>query len=911
MKAVRPPASETHLRIISLLTGLVGFAIAGLLVVAYPDPEVEHSGWTAVVLAVGLLLLHTRPQRRARETGQSESIHLDEVLYVPLLAMLEPAHSLIVITAVTVGGAVAGRRNWVKTVFNVGQMIVSCSAGILVVYALSVTPSSTPSVRDTAAAMLGALVMTTLSAVSVAGIMSLAIGAPLRTLLSDILRQFVPWVGAITLGGIGTIATGANPVAGLLMAVVIMFVHRTNAATFRELTVRQHSERVRQAVVGLRSRTDPERVREDLLTAARELLGASRAEIVPEDEPEDPRTIGASLGQGERLVVSDRRGMEHWAAMDRETLTTLAGVAGDVLRSAEVIAQLRTITNSQSEAVIALDMTARISFANPAALQLLGAREQSDVLGKPIQEQLILRHRRRQIDFPSMVARQVVAQDADATLGPPDGDTLDIAYSVTPLRAKGAELGAVIVLRDVTERRAFQDELTRRALHDELTGLPNRRLLLDRLDHAIARAAGTGSQHGLLYLDLDRFKLVNDSYGHLVGDRLLIQLANRLLSCLSVADSVARMSGDEFVILVEDAPNLTHVTAIAERLLHALREPFDVDGHHIFMSASIGVGMTHEGVSRDELLATVDAAAYAAKATGRNGYCVTSDESVENTRARLDMEVRLRKGLDEDQLELHFQPIVAAVDGEVVGVEALVRWKSPQGGYLPPGQFVPLAEETGLIVPMGRWVLEQACRNARQWTADRPGRGPLTVSVNLSALQFSQHRLPEDVAETLALTGLPASQLVLEITETVLMSDTLATQATLDALHDLGVRVAIDDFGTGYSALSYLKKFRLDLVKLDRSFIEGLVTDPVDAEIANAVIRLSSALGIRTVAEGVESEEQREMLVRMGCPYIQGYLTARPMPSEQFLAFWDSHRVTPVVTAPAPVPVKESQTIWS
>ncbi len=887
----------------------MGLVSAVAIVLLYPDIEVEGGGWAAIAIAAFLVALHTRPERRIRETGQIEVVHLDEILFVPLLVLLMPWQSLVVTAIGSLAGSIAVRRDWVKTTFNLGQMLLACAAGILVVRALGSYPTATPNVPETIAGMLGAIVMTAVSAINVAAIMSYATGTPFRGLMRDASRQFVPWLGAVTLGGVATIAVGAYWLAAFLVVGVVMFVHRAYAATVRELNARRHAERVRQAVVGLRTRTAPEIVRDELVTSARELLGAGNAAILTEQEGDPPRSLSAPLGQGERLVVSDRRGMEVWDARDRETMTTLAGVAGDVLRSAELIAQLRTITNSQSEAVIALDMTARITFANPAALLLLGAREQDELLGEPIQERLVLRHRRRQVDFVSMVARQVVAQDADATLGPPDGDNLDIAYSVTPLRAKGAELGAVIVLRDVTERRAFQDELTRRALHDELTGLPNRRLLLDRLDHAMARSANTGSQHGLLYLDLDRFKLVNDSYGHLVGDRLLIQLSNRLLGCLSPADSVARMSGDEFVILVEDAPDITHVTGIAERLLHALREPFDVDGHHIFMSASIGVGMTREEVSRDELLATVDAAAYAAKATGRNCYMVTTDESVENTRARLDLEVRLRKGLDEDQLELHYQPIVTSTDGEVVGVEALVRWQSPHGGYLPPGQFVPLAEETGLIVPMGRWVLEQACRSVRQWTLDRPERGPITVSVNLSALQFTQHRLPEDVAEILAVTGLPASQLVLEITETVLMSDTTATQATLDTLHDLGVRVAIDDFGTGYSALSYLKKFRLDLVKLDRSFIEGLVSDPVDAEIASAVIRLSSALGIRTVAEGVESHEQRQLLVQMGCPYIQGYLTARPMPADQFLEFWDTHRLT--ATLDATPDLEHTETIWS
>ncbi len=292
---------------------------------------------------------------------------------------------------------------------------------------------------------------------------------------------------------------------------------------------------------------------------------------------------------------------------------------------------------------------------------------------------------------------------------------------------------------------------------------------------------------------------------------------------------------------------------------------------------------------RDDILAMVDAAAYAAKAAGRNCYCVSTDQSVHETRARLDLEVSLRTGLDEDQLELHYQPIVVTDGGEMVGAEALVRWRSPDRGIMWPQQFIPLAEETGLIIPLGRWVLERSCRAAREWSLAHPERRPLSVSVNLSALQFSQSRLTETVAHILQTTGLPASQLCLEITETVLMSETGVTQSTLESLRSLGIRVAIDDFGTGYSSLSYLKRFPIDVVKLDRTFIEGLVTDPVDAEIASAVVRLSAALGMQTVAEGVETDAQRRMLVQLGCPLMQGYLTARPLTEPDFLAFWDNN----------------------
>ncbi|HEY7043172.1 MAG TPA: EAL domain-containing protein [Nocardioidaceae bacterium] len=893
----RRPASQRTLALATAATAAAAVGAAAGVVLGLPQTHVPHSNIAAVAIAVCLVALHMIPQRNLTTGSHVENIHLDEVLFVPTVLMLSPWQSLIVVGLGSIAGGLVLRRSTMKNIFNIASMTLSTTAAVLVVHALGVSPTPHPGVGDALAGMLGALTLTSVSALCVRSIVSLASGVSLFLLLKETAVNLAPWAGAVTLGGLGVVAVGAYPASAILVLGVVVFVHRSYAAALNEVNARRQAERLQQAIASLRSHTDPELVKSDLVAAAKELVGADRADVVT-DEDEDPdNAYSAPLPGGQRLRVSDRRGTDHWDDRDRATLVELAGVAGDVLRTAEVIARLRTITNSQSEGVIALDMNAHITFVNPAAVQMLNARRDEDLLGQPIQATLMLRHRRKPIDFPSMVAKQVVAQDADGTLGPSDGETLDIAYSMTPLRAEGAHVGAVLVLRDVTERRAFQDELTRRALHDELTGLPNRRLLLERFDHAMARSRTSGVSHGLLFLDLDRFKLVNDSYGHLIGDKLLVQVANRLLTGLSPADSVARMSGDEFVILVEDANDIDTMTRVAERLLHILQEPFEVDSHQIFMSASIGVGLTREGQSRDETLAMVDAAAYAAKAAGRNCYCVSTDASVDETRARLDLEVSLRQGFDENELELHYQPIVTTDGSEVIGVEALVRWRSPRRGMLAPQQFVPIAEETGLIVPMGRWVLEEACRTMREWTLRFPDRRPLSVSVNLSALQFAQHRLPEDVAATLEATGLPASQLCLEITETVLMADTAGTRATLNALHDLGVRVAIDDFGTGYSSLSYLKKFAIDMVKLDRTFMEGLVTDPVDAEIASAVIRLSGALGIRTVAEGVETDSQRRMLVQLGCPLMQGYLTSRPLQADDFTAFWDTNQLTTVLSA--------------
>ncbi len=899
----RRAATRRGLVLVSLGLLIAAAALTLLAVSHYPAPPAADSNWSppasrlwAAFIVGGLLVaLHARPRRGIAARNSVESIQLDEVLFVPALVMLVPWQTICVMVAATLAGSIRARRDWVKAAFNLGQILFATVVALTVVHLVGVTPTATPSIIEAAAGMLGAFAFTAVSALCVRLMVSFASGAPLIGLITEITGRLLPWTGAVMLGGIGVIAVGASWWSALLVLGVVAFVHRAYAASVTEQAARQQSERLQQAIGSLRSRTDPETVREQLLTTAQSLLGAGAAEIVSDSEPDPSRSLSAPLYHGERLRVTQRRGVDSWEDRDRNTLLTLAGVAGDVLRSVELITRLRTITNSQSEGVIALDLDARITFVNPAAVSMLQADDPSLLLGQRVQDKLQLRQRRSLLDFASMVKDAAVAQDADATLGPPDGETLDIAYSMTPLRAEGVHVGAVLVLRDVTERRAFQDELAWRAVHDELTRLPNRRLLLDRLDHALIRSTNSGLQHGLLFLDLDRFKLVNDSYGHLVGDRLLMQVANRLQSGLSPADSIARLSGDEFVVLVEDIDTIDKASAVAERLLQMLQEPFDVDGRHIFMSASIGVGMTRAGDDRDNALAAVDSAAYAAKASGRNCYRIASDAVVDRTRARLDLEVSLRQGLDENELELHYQPIVTTDDEEIIGVEALVRWQSPRRGLLTPQQFVPLAEETGLIVPMGRWVLEEACGALREWTLANPRRRPLTVSVNLSALQFAQHQLVEHVAMTLGATGLPASQLCLEITETVLMSDTTATQATLEALHRLGVKVAIDDFGTGYSSLSYLKRFPIDVVKLDRTFVEGIVTDPADTEIANAIIRLAGALRMTTVAEGVETDTQRRMLAQLGCPLMQGFLMSRPLPADQFLEFWRSGEDDPKV----------------
>jgi diguanylate cyclase (GGDEF)-like protein len=445
--------------------------------------------------------------------------------------------------------------------------------------------------------------------------------------------------------------------------------------------------------------------------------------------------------------------------------------------------------------------------------------------------------------------------------------------------------GVVLVLHDITERKAFEDKLSYLAFHDPLTDLPNRRLFQDRVEHALVRAQRHHTRHALLMFDLDRFKLVNDSYGHPIGDDLLVHVASLLRRSLRPEDTCARLGGDEFAILIEDIQDTQHAIATAERILAAVAEGVVIGGHEVFVSASIGIATTDQADTREALVAAADRATYAAKAAGKGTYRVFAPASAEDPRARLELETALRRALDEGEFELHYQPVVDTVSGAIVGAEALVRWNSADG-VVTPLRFIPVAEETGPIVPLGSWVLEEACRQTREWTAAHPALEPLKVNVNLSAVQFSRPTIAGEVADVLRRTGLPPGQLCLEITETGVMSDTDLTTSTLQELRELGVGVAIDDFGTGYSSLSYLQRFPVDIVKIDQAFTAGLGKNQVDSEIVAAVVRLAAACGITVVAEGVETVEQRRALAELGCPLIQGYLIAKPLKAHDFADRW-------------------------
>ncbi|MGH8973575.1 MAG: putative bifunctional diguanylate cyclase/phosphodiesterase [Acidimicrobiia bacterium] len=434
--------------------------------------------------------------------------------------------------------------------------------------------------------------------------------------------------------------------------------------------------------------------------------------------------------------------------------------------------------------------------------------------------------------------------------------------------------------------------LLHQAFHDTLTGLPNRALLADRLGQTLARRERRCAEAAVLFLDIDRLKWVNDSLGHAAGDQLLVDVARRLDSVLRPGDTVARFGGDEFVVLCEDLGSAGEAITVAERLREALASPFHVRGREIGLTASIGIALasTSSHDTPDALLRDADAAMYRAKERGRDRVELFDDHMRSRALARLETESTLRRAIDQQELRVHYQPVIDLTSGRATGLEALVRWQHPERGLVPPSEFIPVAEETGLIVGLGAFVLAEACTQVARWNNRRSDEPPLTVSVNLSAHQLRAPGLRELVAEALERTSLEPRLLCLEITETALVEDAESNRTALDSLKDLGVTLAVDDFGTGYSSLLYLRRFPVDMLKIDRSFVVGLDTNAEDTAIVSGVVGLAQALGLQAVAEGVETPEQAARLRGLGCPLAQGYYWSKPLTVRQTERWFKGHR---------------------
>ncbi|OLP15798.1 GGDEF domain-containing protein [Leptolyngbya sp. 'hensonii'] len=435
------------------------------------------------------------------------------------------------------------------------------------------------------------------------------------------------------------------------------------------------------------------------------------------------------------------------------------------------------------------------------------------------------------------------------------------------------------IATDITERKTMEEKLVHDAFYDALTGLPNRALFVNRLEQAIARVKRySDDQFAVLFLDLDRFKVVNDSLGHLVGDQLLIAIAQRLQTCLRADDTVARLGGDEFTILLNHVQSVDEVTTVAERIHEVLKSPFNLSGYEVFTTASIGIAFSTANYQEAaDFLRDADTALYHAKERGKAWHSVFDTSMYDRAVALLQLETDLRWAIERQELRVYYQSIVSLETGQITGFEALVRWQHPERGLISPTEFIPVAEETGLIIPIGQWVLREACQHLRRWQEKFPACSPLTVNVNLSGRQFSQLNLVEQIAQTLQEEGLSPQSLKLEITESAIMRNPETAEIVLQQLKDLGIQLCIDDFGTGYSSLAYLHRFPIDVLKIDRSFVNRMNGDDEQLAIVRAIVTLAWNLGMSVVAEGVETMEQVSQLRSLNCEQAQGYFFSKPL----------------------------------
>jgi diguanylate cyclase (GGDEF)-like protein/PAS domain S-box-containing protein len=463
----------------------------------------------------------------------------------------------------------------------------------------------------------------------------------------------------------------------------------------------------------------------------------------------------------------------------------------------------------------------------------------------------------------------------------------------------GQPQGYIGVFHDITEIRAKDEHIRHMAFHDALTGLPNRLLLADRLGHGISHAARSDRRLAVMLLDLDAFKGINDTLGHDVGDLLLRTAADRMVECLRTSDTVARMGGDEFVVFLEEVEELEYCAAVAKKLIAALSKPMNIGDHTVQIGASIGIACyPDDGGDGIELLQHADTAMYAAKSAGRGTYRFFQSAMTAKATLRLKLETELRHGIRDGQLELFFQPKIHLADMSIFGAEALVRWRHPEDGLISPADFIPVAEETGLIVDIGNWVIEEACRQAGEWQGK--GLAPLRIAVNVSAKQLHQGDLAERIEAMTRRYGISPASLEIELTESAVMADPEQVAKVFGRLRELGATVAIDDFGTGYSSLAYLRRLPIDVLKIDRSFVTNADRIQADAEIVKTILSLGQSLNLHVVAEGVERESQAALLRDLGCTAAQGFLYARPQPADKIADWLGSWRDP--VGAPAAMP---------
>ncbi|WP_433721235.1 putative bifunctional diguanylate cyclase/phosphodiesterase [Actinoplanes sp. CA-051413] len=606
-----------------------------------------------------------------------------------------------------------------------------------------------------------------------------------------------------------------------------------------------------------------------------------RCPLVLQDRPTGDPLVGVlHVGGPTWALLGLQRALEVLATQVALALERIALSREVTRRNSE--AYFRTLVQNTSDVILIIDEEDRVRYASPSAGHVLGA----DPVGVSLPDLIHPGDRLRLADVLAAVRGGEGTQEGlDFRAVGRRRTEVMLEMHCRDLRADQTVAGLVVTLRDVTERRQLERELTHQAFHDSLTGLANRVLFADRLQHALARGARDGSVVGVLFIDLDDFKVVNDTLGHATGDQLLIAVAGRIAGALRADDTAARLGGDEFAALVENVQDPGAVEETATRILAALSEPIIVDGGSLQAVASIGITTTPEADTADALLRQADLALYVAKGAGKNQWRRYQSHLHSAMVERLELRSALDHAVNEGHFLLQFQPIVDLATDEAVGFEALVRWHHPQRGIIAPDEFIEVAEESGLIVPMGRWVLDQALHTVAQWRRILPRARQPYVSVNVSVRQFRQSGFVEQVKASLEYAGVPARALMLEITETLLMGDDEQIWADLAVLQELGVRIAIDDFGTGYSSLGYLRQRPIDVLKIDKTFIDDMVGSEQQLALVAGIVSLARTLNLTVVAEGIEDATHRLILAQLGCPLGQGYYYSAPLDATEALAW--------------------------
>jgi diguanylate cyclase (GGDEF)-like protein/PAS domain S-box-containing protein len=622
------------------------------------------------------------------------------------------------------------------------------------------------------------------------------------------------------------------------------------------------------------------------------LVGKADSEWLPAEVADRVRShdqtvlkTGAVMEVEESLPTPT--GVRHWLVLkfplrSKSGLPLLGNVAVDISerwRREVTLHRMAALMESSHDAVIGTTLDGLVVSWNAGATEMYGYSAQ-EMLGRSVAILEVPEH----VGEPEDVQERIRAGESvvrfDAARLRKDGTSVDVAVSLSPIHDTSGELvGFASIARDISDRKRSEELIIYQAFHDPLTGLANRALLMERLNICVGRARRSNKLLALLYLDLDRFKSVNDGIGHVAGDAVFQEVARRLTACVRDADTVARIGGDEFVVLLPEIVRAEDAAVVASKLLASIAEPFSGAGRRIDISTSIGVSVfPDDGSDAETLLRSADNAMYRAKERGRNNYQLSNPELSEEAIKRLDLQAGLRQALERQELVLHYQPVLSLTSGRIIELEALVRWQHPERGLIMPGAFIDLAEKSGMMVPLGQWVLKEASSQLKTWQ-DR-GFPDLRVAINLSPSQFHERNLAATVQQALAESHLKPETLEIEITEGVAMEDAEVTVANLMALRDLNVGISIDDFGTGYSSLSYLKKFPVTTLKIDRSFVSDVVTNSADAGIVRAVVAMAHGLNLNVIAEGVETKEQFAHIKDSGCDALQGYWFCRPQPVE-------------------------------